>query len=99
MTVPQYFFDEFVELYPDAKFILTERDVDSWITSMSTTIFAIMKSARAFPLNTLRWFDPWIRAFCTLHLTFEDIILHGKGVDAGVEHMRSDYLDRYVVDP
>jgi hypothetical protein len=35
------FVDELLEAYPNAKVILTNRDVDSWLKSMNKTFFAV----------------------------------------------------------
>ena len=35
------FADELLEMYPDAKIILTNRDIDSWLLSMNKAFFAI----------------------------------------------------------
>lgn len=37
------FVDELLEAYPDAKIILTDRDMQSWLTSMDKTIFEIFR--------------------------------------------------------
>ena len=38
-----HFVDELIEYFPDAKVILTTRDIDSWQTSVERSIFAIVK--------------------------------------------------------
>jgi len=38
------FVDELIAAYPDAKIILTNRDVDAWVKSMEKTIFKFQKS-------------------------------------------------------
>ena len=35
------FVDELLKAYPDAKIILTNRDIQSWLTSVDKTIFEI----------------------------------------------------------
>jgi hypothetical protein len=36
------FVDELLEMYPDAKVILTNRDIDSWHNSMNQTFFKVL---------------------------------------------------------
>lgn len=36
------FVDEFVAAYPEAKVILTNRDVDDWLTSMNNTFYVVL---------------------------------------------------------
>ena len=94
MTVPQYFFDEFLEFYPDAKFIITDRDADSWIKSVKSTICELMKMANSFPLSFFRRIDPWIGAFCRLTCTIEEVIFHRKGSVNGIEDAKADFVLR-----
>ena len=43
------FVDEMLAAYPDTKVVLTEREVDSWITSMTLSLYRV-RSWRTFPL-------------------------------------------------
>lgn len=36
------FVDELVAAYPEAKVILTNRDVDDWLTSMNNTFYIVL---------------------------------------------------------
>ncbi|KAF3933286.1 hypothetical protein ABW20_dc0102069 [Dactylellina cionopaga] len=95
LAVPQYFTDEFIEFYPEAHFIYTYRDVDSWVQSMSSTVWGMITAAKSFPLTTVSWVDPWINAFCTLHNAFEEVIFQGKEMDTGgAEIAKLDYQKR-----
>lgn len=94
MTVPQYFFDEFLECYPDAKFIITDRDAESWIKSVKNTICELMKMTRSFPLSLLGRTDAWLGAFCSLTCTLENVIFFGKGSVAGIDAAKSDFIVR-----
>lgn len=94
MTVPQYFFDEFLQFYPDAKFIITDRDAESWIKSVKNTICELLKTTKSFPLNILKMSNSWLGAFCSLNSTLEEVIFHGKGSVAGMEDARSDFVLR-----
>ncbi|KAK5994502.1 hypothetical protein PT974_04979 [Cladobotryum mycophilum] len=94
LAIPQYFVDEFVEYYPEAKFILTDRDVDAWVKSMSGTVWSMIKASREFPLSAVRWVDPWVDAFCQVHFAWEDVMFQGKGLDHGIEEAKCDYIIR-----
>ncbi|OJD34205.1 nad dependent epimerase [Diplodia corticola] len=50
-----WFVDELYAAYPDAKFILTDRDPDSWLRSMHNTAFACVKSPMIRVLGWLDW--------------------------------------------
>lgn len=49
------FVDELLEKFPDAKVVLTNRDVESWEKSMRSSIFQIMKW-KSLPF--IAWLDP-----------------------------------------
>ena len=49
------FVEELVAVYPEAKIILTNRDVDSWLRSMNNTFYAVL----GWPtMNLLAVLDP-----------------------------------------
>ena len=53
------FVDELVTAYPEAKVILTNRDVDSWLRSMNNTFYAVL----GWPsMNLLAVLDPVIHS-------------------------------------
>ncbi|GFP60123.1 hypothetical protein ACSS6W_007729 [Trichoderma asperelloides] len=92
VEIPQFFIEEFVEFYPNAKFILVERDVDAWERSLSNTIKGVFEACRSFPMNVTQHVDPFIKAFVALHNTFEDVMFHGKGVNGGMEEAKMDSI-------
>lgn len=58
-----------MDVYPDAKIILTTRELESWVPSMQHSIYAILKMKR---LKLLALFD-WV---CTYtYATFPTIIM------------------------
>ncbi|PKS08084.1 hypothetical protein jhhlp_005359 [Lomentospora prolificans] len=74
IEIPQFFIPEFVDSYPDAKFILTERDIDSWATSFRNTAGKVFEDVRHFPWNVTRLLDPLIAAFCDANTTWDEVI-------------------------
>ncbi|TKA74475.1 hypothetical protein B0A49_06731 [Cryomyces minteri] len=51
---PAQFVEELAKAYPDAKVVLTNRDVDEWLVSMDKTIFATLRSP---VFRFFRYFD------------------------------------------
>lgn len=94
MAVLQYFFDEFLQFRLDVKFIITDRDAESWIKSVKNTICKLLEMTKSFPLNILKMSKLWLGAFCSLNSTLEEVIFHGKGSVAGIEDARSDFVLR-----
>ncbi|PTB63110.1 hypothetical protein BBK36DRAFT_1127129 [Trichoderma citrinoviride] len=92
VEIPQFFIEEFIEFYPNAKFILVERDVNAWERSLNNTIAGILKACHSFPMNFTQYFDPWVKAFVGLHLAFEEVIFHNKGMEGGMEEAKKDSI-------
>ncbi|KAI1298206.1 hypothetical protein F5Y03DRAFT_386710 [Xylaria venustula] len=78
VEIPQFFPEEFIEFYPNARFILTERTLESWAKSMSNTAIPMFTSMRSFPFSTVRKIEPFIDGFCSLHNTLETVVYHNK---------------------
>lgn len=49
--------EQVYEAYPDAKFLLQERNPEKWATSWLNTIGAISLRMQSFPLNLMRKID------------------------------------------
>ncbi|KAI3324886.1 TLD-domain-containing protein [Xylariaceae sp. AK1471] len=95
VEIPQFFVEEFIEFYPNARFILTERSLESWTKSMSNTAVPIFKSMKSFPFTAVRRVDSFTNAFCSLHRVLETVTYHGKtGEDKeGIEAAEHDTLE------
>lgn len=52
---------------PGVKFILTERDPDRWVRSVNNTAGYVVNTVTSFPVNMLKHFDPFLRAFASLN--------------------------------
>ncbi|KAI0466190.1 hypothetical protein F4859DRAFT_498566 [Xylaria cf. heliscus] len=95
VEIPQFFTEEFIEFYPNARFILTERSLDSWTKSMNNTAKPMMTATRTFPLSAIRKVDAFVEAFCSLHNVLETVCYYGKTCDSkeGIEESRRDTLE------
>lgn len=49
-----HFWRELLDAFPDAKFLLTERDPEAWYNSMSQTIFEALRSPQQFDGDPVR---------------------------------------------
>ena len=59
-NVPSYLPEEFIAAYPEAKFILTERDPDAWLSSLRRTTGPFAQKLGSWPISFLRYFDPFL---------------------------------------
>ncbi|KAL7931880.1 hypothetical protein V8C35DRAFT_104578 [Trichoderma chlorosporum] len=92
VEIPQFFIEEFIEFYPNAKFMIVERNVDAWERSVYNSIAEPMEARRKFPLNVVQYVDDFIKAFVTLHDAFERVMFHDKGLRAGMEDAKRDMI-------
>ncbi|KAI1500169.1 hypothetical protein F5X99DRAFT_387227 [Biscogniauxia marginata] len=93
VEIPQFFIEEFIEFYPNAKFIVTERSVESWVKSVENTAGPMFLATRSFPLAAIRWIDGYTDAFCTLHDALEYAFFRGKGIENGIEDAVREHLE------
>lgn len=96
VEIPQFFIEEFIEFYPDAKFLLVERDVDAWERSINNSVKGAINLCKSFPMNILQYYDGYIGGFVGLHDAFEAIMFHGKGVEGGMEQAKRDSIAEYA---
>ncbi|KAL6902471.1 hypothetical protein GGI43DRAFT_340740 [Trichoderma evansii] len=92
VEIPQFFIEEFIEFYPNAKFIFVERDVNAWARSVNNSVKAMFDASRSFPMNVTQYVDDFVKGFVHLHNNFEDVMFHGKGVTGGMEEAKRDYI-------
>lgn len=96
VEIPQFFIEECVEFYPDAKFIIVERDINAWERSLNNTVLPVFDGCRSFPMNISQYFDNFVKAFVASHIEFEDAMFHNKGIRAGMEDAKRDMISEYV---
>ncbi|KAE8373850.1 hypothetical protein BDV26DRAFT_271010 [Aspergillus bertholletiae] len=68
VEIPSFLGTAVFEAYekdPDVKFILTEREPEKWVASINNTAGPIVKQAKSFPLNILKYFDNGLYQFIT----------------------------------
>ncbi|OAQ97018.1 hypothetical protein LLEC1_03895 [Akanthomyces lecanii] len=93
VEIPSYFVEEFIEYYPDAKFILTERDLTAWDKSLSHLVNTVVGATHSFPLNAVAKIDRHIAMFTKLNDTFWQVIFHGRGLKAGMPLAKADNVN------
>lgn len=72
--------EELVEFYPNAKFILVERDLESWLKSVDNSLGMVCKSGKEFPLSLVKVLDGnFVGPFVRLNETVADVVFGGKG--------------------
>ncbi|KAI1334585.1 P-loop containing nucleoside triphosphate hydrolase protein [Xylariaceae sp. FL0016] len=87
-----YLIDEIVAAYPDAQFILTVREPETWAKSIWNTIGKLDEASTSFPLAFIKRFDKANLAFCDLVNLIFGRITGGHGrTDAGYQHAMAEF--------
>lgn len=55
--MPFFMLRSVLKAYPDAKFLLTERNPDKWATSIMNTIGKVHKGFHTFPMSIYKYLD------------------------------------------
>lgn len=66
---------------------------------MNNTIAGMFKACNSFPMSITKYFDPWVKAFVGLHIAFEEVMFHYKGIKGGMEQAKKDSVLEYVLTP
>ncbi|KAI1318219.1 hypothetical protein F5Y16DRAFT_392159 [Xylariaceae sp. FL0255] len=93
VEIPQFFIEEMITFYPNAKFILTERSNESWAKSMNNTAGPMFKACRTLPLTAVAKVDEFTRTFISLHQVLESVCFHGKTAADGMEDAVRDTVE------
>ncbi|KAI1498634.1 hypothetical protein F5X99DRAFT_392935 [Biscogniauxia marginata] len=92
--VPAYMAADFIAAYPEAEYLLVERDPDALVRSWKATTFQFAAAVNSLPLSILKYFDPLLREvarFCDIILP---AVTDGKGVSPdGEKALRRYYID------
>lgn len=92
--MPGLMFEDIYAAYPEAKYILTERDPDKWVRSWRDTLGQRLLLGRKLPLFLFRVFNSHLNES---HLVLErmlDLWTGGRFLTAeGLEHSRQYYID------
>lgn len=80
-------------MYPNAKFILTERSLPSWEKSITYVFTSIHNAILSFPMNVIRMLDGHINSFIDLNLIFYQVTFHGRGVKGGMQLAKDDLVN------
>ena len=87
--MPAFFAPELVAAYPEAKFILTQREPKSWCRSIHSTFVPLQMSWDQFPLWPMRHIEPFTRKFFELTRLISRVLWKDIGAYQGPEADRA----------
>ncbi|KAI1334517.1 hypothetical protein F5Y15DRAFT_287712 [Xylariaceae sp. FL0016] len=92
LEIPEFFVEEFVAAYPDAKFILTEREPDKWVKSVHATAWQAYSRMERYPLKAVRHLDAKTNQYCTLMMAMMEAWNVDLNLPEGVLRLKAQYL-------
>ncbi|KAI0478865.1 P-loop containing nucleoside triphosphate hydrolase protein [Xylariaceae sp. FL0804] len=92
--MPFWMMHSIVKAYPDAKFLLVERDPEKWARSFMNTILAADKKYSTFPYQILRYFDNFAFRFSEFLSKNVAYFTNGLGsTEQGQQRLVENYKD------
>ncbi|KAJ5811448.1 hypothetical protein N7474_007749, partial [Penicillium riverlandense] len=100
VEIPAMLGPSVIEAYandPDVKFLLTEREPEKWVASINNTAGPIIKQAKTFPLNILKYFDHALKVFLNQTVLVYDVLADstypgGPGNEAALQRNYTEYI-------
>jgi hypothetical protein len=90
--MPYFMLRSILKAYPDAKFLLTERDPEKWAKSYFNTIGVANTQFHQLPMSVFRYFDSFTSIMATFGGRMLDYCTNGYGLsDEGREALIENY--------
>lgn len=77
IEMPFFMLHSTLKAYPDAKFLLTERDPNKWAKSFVNTIGRITTSFHRFPMVIFKYFDSFASSMSFMGTTVQRYYTNG----------------------
>ncbi|KAK9770110.1 putative P-loop containing nucleoside triphosphate hydrolase protein [Seiridium cardinale] len=94
--MPCYMAPQFVAAYPDAQYLLVERNPEDLVTSWKATIFQFADALDRFTMSLLKHFDPMLSEIDTFCKAILPAVTYGKGTTPEGELALRDYYVNYL---
>ncbi|ORY61417.1 uncharacterized protein BCR38DRAFT_347959 [Pseudomassariella vexata] len=92
--IPCYMAPQFVAAYPEAKFLLVERNPGALVRSWKSTTFQFTDAMNSFQLSILKYFDPMLYQVSRFWGIILPVVTSGKGTtDEGEKALYQYYVD------
>jgi len=92
IEMPFFMLHEIIKAYPDAKFLLTEREPEKWATSFFNTVGVAQARLKMFPISLFKYFDAYILWMDRFGVRMMDYCTNGFGVsEEGREMLIENY--------
>ncbi|KAI1092750.1 P-loop containing nucleoside triphosphate hydrolase protein [Rostrohypoxylon terebratum] len=92
IEMPFFMLHSTLKAYPDAKFLLTERNPEKWAKSYVNTIGKLAVTLRSFPMSLFRFFDGFTNGMGYMGCKVLDYYSNGYGITpTGQEYLAENY--------
>ncbi|KAI1081816.1 P-loop containing nucleoside triphosphate hydrolase protein [Whalleya microplaca] len=94
IEMPFFMIRSVLKAYPDAKFLLTERDPDKWVKSFCNTIGRTSVAMNSFPTSLFKQLDGFASGMAHFGKRTLDYFSNGYGMsEEGRRHLAENYRD------
>ncbi|KAI1379454.1 P-loop containing nucleoside triphosphate hydrolase protein [Hypoxylon crocopeplum] len=92
IEMPFFMLHSVIKAYPDAKFLLTERNPEKWAKSFVNTIGKMVVSFESFPMSVFKYFDGFASGMSFMGRTITHYYSNGYGfTPEGQKHLADNY--------
>ncbi|KAF3060882.1 putative nad dependent epimerase protein [Daldinia childiae] len=94
IEMPFFMIRSVLKTYPDAKFLLTERNPDKWAKSFENTIGMMYTKFNSLPMSIFRHFDGFASGMSSMGRMLVDYYTNGYGLTPeGHKHLTENYTN------
>ncbi|OTA59145.1 hypothetical protein K449DRAFT_436104 [Hypoxylon sp. EC38] len=98
IEMPFFMLHSTLKAYPDAKFLLTERDPDKWAKSWANTIGKMVSRFESLPMSVFKYFDSFAYGMAFIGCNVFSYYTNGYGSSPeGLKYMAENYR-KYIAE-
>ncbi|KAI1775150.1 P-loop containing nucleoside triphosphate hydrolase protein [Hypoxylon cercidicola] len=98
IEMPFFMLHSMLKAYPDAKFLLTERDPDKWAKSFANTIGKLATGFQRFPMVIFKYFDSFTTNMAFMGSTVQRYYTNGYGPTPEGQKQLAENYRNYIAE-
>ncbi|KAI2471010.1 P-loop containing nucleoside triphosphate hydrolase protein [Annulohypoxylon bovei var. microspora] len=98
IEMPFFMLHSTVQAYPDAKFLLTERNPEKWAKSFANTIGGLAVQLESFPMSVFKHFDNLIYGMSFMGNSVLNYYSNGYGLTPTGQKCLADNYKKYIAE-
>ncbi|KAI1802035.1 P-loop containing nucleoside triphosphate hydrolase protein [Daldinia bambusicola] len=98
IEMPFFMLRSTLEAYPDAKFLLTERNPDKWAKSLENTVGMMVTKLTSFPMSVFKYFDGFAYRMARMGGMVINYYTNGYGLTPEGHKNMMDNYSKYIAE-